>query len=330
MDKTYFLEMLRKYNQGTASKEEYQFILTYYNLFENDPEIAALWSKQKREEVKEQIHSALLENIITRESKARHVRSFDVRMVLRVAATVLLLVSVSWVLLWLNRSSEVERTAVEHSRTNSGNEHRVIRLSDGSTIIVYAGSKLDYPSSFNGLEAREVYLKGQAYFDIKHNPDKPFIVHTGDLYTTVLGTAFNIKAFPGDVDIIVTVSRGKVKVSDHNKTLGIILPDEQIIFNKTENSVVKEKVNSVSYLAWKEEDLLFDDVTVAEAVELLEERFDVTISFSHETTKTKRFTTTFLKGESLERVLKSICEFNDATFVYHKENATVLIMDKNK
>src|SRR5690606_2859673 len=94
----------------------------------------------------------------------------------------------------------------------NSNEHRLLHLPDGSTVIVGVGSKLNYPSSFDSLRTREVYLEGQAYFDIRHNPQKPFIIHTGKVATTVLGTSFNIKAWPEDQDITVTVTRGKVRV----------------------------------------------------------------------------------------------------------------------
>lgn len=89
-------------------------------------------------------------------------------------------------------------------------------------------------------------------------------------------------------------------------------------------------VKAEIYLDWKEQDLLFADVTVAEATELLEERFNVKISFNDEIIKSNRFTTTLLKGESLEQVLKSICEFNSAAYQYDKENATVIISSDNK
>jgi len=75
--------------------------------------------------------------------------------------------------------------------------NRYITLPDGSTVILHAGSKLDYPVSFNG-NTREVNLIGEGYFDVQHDPARPFIIHTGHLKTTVLGTAFNIKANAGE------------------------------------------------------------------------------------------------------------------------------------
>src|SRR5690606_3857015 len=97
------------------------------------------------------------------------------------------------------------------------------------------------------------------------NAKKPFIVHTYNLQTIVLGTAFNIKAMPDDKEITVSVVRGKVKVSDRNKVLGIITPDQEIKYNKQKDNSEMKTVKDHHYLDWKSEDLLLDNVTIAEA-----------------------------------------------------------------
>src|SRR5690606_11197835 len=160
------------------------------------------------------------------------------------------------------------------------------------------------------------YLEGKAFFDVKHNPEQPFIVHTEHLKATVLGTEFNIEAWSTDENISITVSSGKVKVANQHKTFGIITTDEQLIYNKAKADIVQQNVDPEIYLAWKEQDLVLYDVTVAEASALLEERFQVKIFCNDVNLCAKRFTTTFLKGERLEMVLNSICEFNQAAYYY--------------
>ncbi|WP_411274953.1 FecR family protein [Daejeonella sp.] len=328
MDKHYFLELLHRYLKDEATKEEHQFLLNYYNLFQSEPDVLALLSQEKKEELKSQMHTSIWQNISSAEQPDENVKPIKRWLVRMVAAAILLAICTIGVFFLRNESTKKQTVAAQ---VNQQKLNRLVRLPDGSTVIVSSGSKLNYPSSFDGLARREVYLEGQAFFDIKHNASKPFIVHTGQLETTVLGTAFNIKAFPGDIDITVTVTRGKVKVSDQNKTLGIILPRQQITCNKQKANSTLKTVDADTYLDWKAQDLLFDDVTVAEAAELLEERFNVNITFSDQLIKSNRFTTTFLKGESLEQVLKSICEFNDAVYQYDKEKATVIISNsKNK
>jgi ferric-dicitrate binding protein FerR (iron transport regulator) len=205
------------------------------------------------------------------------------------------------------------------------NTNRVFFLADGSSVILSAGSRLNYPSSFDGMSKREVYLEGQAFFDIQHNESKPFIVHTGDVTTTVLGTAFNIKAIPGEPNITVTVNRGKVKVENKHTTLGIITPRQQITFDKQKTTTNMQLVKSDSYMEWKDETLLFDNLTIAEAAKLLEQKFNAKIEISDQSLSSQRFTASFPKNESLEEALNSICVFNRVHYNYNDDKSLITI-----
>lgn len=193
------------------------------------------------------------------------------------------------------------------------NEHRKIKLPDGSIVILNRTSTLEFPETFSG-HTREVVLKGEGYFDIKHQAEQPFIVHTGKISTTVLGTAFNIKAYDTENNVVVTVTRGKVLVKNEDKTLGVIVPDQQIIFNKNEIKSSLSPVVASKTIEWQEKDLFFDDVTMDEAVAQLIKRFNVNIKFENEGSKSCRFTATFLKGESLDEILQIITSFNHITY----------------
>jgi ferric-dicitrate binding protein FerR (iron transport regulator) len=208
------------------------------------------------------------------------------------------------------------------------NQNRFIQLPDGSLVTIMKNSKLTCSPAFNKGDRREVYLEGQAFFDVKHDASKPFIVHTGKLQITVLGTAFNVSALNCDNKIIVTVTRGKVSVANKNKVLGTITPDQQIVFNKDKANSIMKKVDADTYVQWKEQDLLFDDVTMEEAAKLLKERYKVEIKFTDPELMLNRFTTTFQHDESLEHELDLICDFNNAVYSYDKGRATVIISNK--
>ncbi|HXH99397.1 MAG TPA: FecR domain-containing protein [Sphingobacteriaceae bacterium] len=328
MEKSEFLELLKRYLHNRATPEEQEFLLSYYNLFDLEPEVIALLDNKQKEEIRERMQKEIWKNIALSEKPENKLVFFTrTRMARMAAAAVILLISTAVLLHFTGKKSP---EAVQVVKAVERTEHRLIRLPDGSTVIVNKGSRLNYPSSFDGKNKREVYLEGQAYFDVKHNASKPFIVHTGNLETTVLGTAFNIKAWPADADITVTVTRGKVQVDDNHKLLGVILPNEQITYNKPRESANQKTVENQSYLTWKDQDILFDDVTVADAAELLEERFKVSILFKDEQSRSKRFTTIFHKEESLDQVLVSICEFNNAAYSYNKEKGTVVISSNDK
>lgn len=201
---------------------------------------------------------------------------------------------------------------------------RFINLPDGSSVILNENSKIEFGENFLVNGVREVYLEGEAYFDIIHDSSHPFIVRTGKLQTTVLGTAFNINANSETGTVIVTVTRGKVKVGDRTRTFNVILPDEQVVFNRDLSRHFKKPVDAGTITAWKNEDIYFDDVSISNVANQLEERFNVSIVFANDIIKNCRFSATFLNSQSLQQILNVIGEFNHIKYQL-KDNKTVVL-----
>src|SRR4029077_15158255 len=133
------------------------------------------------------------------------------------------------------------------------------------------------PSAFNNIN-REVYLSGEAYFDIKHNPKQPFLVRTEKITTKVLGTAFDIKAYPGDENIQVTVARGKVQVLKENKSLGFVAENQQITFSKKTEDFTQNTIDIKPIIAWKPQEIFFNDITMYEAAQQIQKRFGMEVT----------------------------------------------------
>lgn len=328
MNRFYILELYHKYLSGRASKEEIDLLLSHYELFDSEPDGLELLSSHEKSVVRDEIEAKVSQRISASEKSGGLLNNRSTLIItgFTVAASILIFFAFTFF------QDPIKQHTVEpvFSKFKRERENRLIRLPDGSTVIISSGSKLNYPSSFDGLSKREVYLDGQAYFDIKHNSLKPFVIYTGKLKTTVLGTAFNINAWADSDDITVTVARGKVKVQDlHNNTLGVLTTNKQIKYDKVNTKSVENIVQSTEYLKWKEEeDLLLSDVSVAEASELLEDRYRVKISITDNQIKSKRFTTLVRKGEVLDKILHSICVFNNASYNYDKDNNSVVIDSK--
>lgn len=122
------------------------------------------------------------------------------------------------------------------------------------------------------------------------------------------------------------MSRGKVRIEDQNKrTLGVITPNQQISYDKNNRSIVQKVVNASEYLEWMEQDLFLSDVTVDEAARLLEGRYKVKILINDDSIRSKRFTTIVRKGETLDQILKSISEFNEAVYQYSDDRSLITI-----
>lgn len=204
-------------------------------------------------------------------------------------------------------------------------ERRLVMLSDGSKIWVNSHSKITYDSSFND-RTRAVELDGEAFFDIRPDPLRPFIIKTGKVTTTVLGTAFNIRAFPGENVVTVTVARGKVKVETGNKKPETITANQQITFQleteKLEDRAV-DVVDALEVANWIKSDFILQEVTLGEVEEILEQRYSVDIRFDNEQLKKCRFTSTFFHTASLDEVITAICLVNKASYKVNEKVITI-------
>jgi len=305
-------DLLDRYLKGEASPEEINRVEAWLNNTGNPGSEWKQMDKASRDQWLSGLFGEISESISTNEPKVivMQPRKNLWRSIAAVAAV--LAISFTLYLAWpllQNSLHPVTLTALNVP----ANQKKQVMLADGSKIWVNAGSQLKYPQTFNG-KTREVYLSGEAYFDIKHDASKPFIIHTGKVITTVLGTAFNIKEDNLQHTVVVTVTRGKVSVANGNEALGTITPNQQISFNTVNKQHTKQDVDAKQAIAWQDTDIHFDDITFADAATQLQQRFKVKISFSNDKIKNCRFTGTAIEGEKLDKILKVICAFNNATY----------------
>lgn len=180
-----------------------------------------------------------------------------------------------------------------------------IRLPDGSTVLLNDSSQLSYRES-EGEGFREVTLSGEAFFDVRHNPSKAFVVRSGNVKTTVLGTAFNISARPRQKEVVVTVTRGKVQVSNEQHKFDVITPNEQLAVNTVTHSFVKTSITTGTGLEWKNSFLIIDRVSLEEAAAMIGDRYKVKVVIADEQMKPCIVSSTFMNNEDLEDVLRII------------------------
>src|SRR5690606_11960734 len=119
-------------------------------------------------------------------------------------------------------------------------------------------------------------------------------------------------------------TRGKVKVGDDTHTFNVIDPDEQVVFQEDFSQPVKKAINAGKAVAWKNEDIYFDEVNIQDVAKQLQERFRISIVFVNEMIKNCRFSATFLKSQSLEQILKIIGEFNHIEYEFIDKNTVLL------
>lgn len=181
----------------------------------------------------------------------------------------------------------------------------VVQLSDGSEVHLNFGSRLKYPQAFTG-NTRGVLLTGEGFFNVAHNPEKPFIVKTGKLNVRALGTAFNVLAYPGDNKVETTLVNGKVVLERDGtagitKTIDTLEPGQHVSYYVNTGNVKSSKGNIEKFIGWKEGKLIFDETTIVEAAELLSRMYNVQINVK-DNIKDFTYTVTF-EDEPLFQIL---------------------------
>jgi len=158
-----------------------------------------------------------------------------------------------------------------------------VSLSDGTRVILNAGSRLVYPENFNG-KTREVLLVGEAFFDVKHDPNHPFVVQLSDLRVKVLGTRFNISAYPTDNVIETALVAGKVCMQKNDAGLfdkdTELVPSQLASFDRTTRITDIKTVDTNDYILWTKGILKFESTDLNRILKKLERFYNVHFQFS--------------------------------------------------
>ena len=187
-------------------------------------------------------------------------------------------------------------------------QQSIITLRDGSVVRLNHESELVVANNF--LEGtREVTLTGEAYFEIKHDAEQPFIIHANQSSVEVLGTAFNVRSFTNTNNVQVTVVDGKVSFANkiHNeKELSVVLSKGQYGYlDIEEQTIAVDEVAIENYLAWKSGRLVFDELTLSQVCTQLHRLYQVDCSYENEEIKDLQLTANF-SNDSLEKTLSVI------------------------
>lgn len=242
------------------------------------------------------------------------------RPLLKIAAVICVIISTSLIFYYLNSSDNTTQIVVECQKGRK----MEVDLPDGSIVMLNSDSRVSYASKFKG-DYREVKLEGEGYFNVVSNPDKPFIVHTEKIKTSVLGTTFNIKSYKEENQIEVVVESGTVSVSRFKEGPGEIIPEDQgadLILNRNEKVIFDKSSNNFSavksalvkdLIAWKSWVLVFENATCEEIINSVERWYAVEFIVEENATIPSGFTGKF-HNTSLNRVLNAIsytskCEF---------------------
>ncbi len=206
--------------------------------------------------------------------------------------------------------------------TPRGKDYELV-LSDGTVVLLNADSKITFPTRFAG-ENRTVKLVGEAYFKVSKNKHRPFIVETGNLYTKVLGTEFNLKAYPHS-DVNVTLIKGSVAVNAEGKEV-MLKPGQNAEYSEDKDIEVTT-VDTEGYIQWKDGYFYFDNVPLIDVVRDLGRWYNVNIEIRNNSLMSYRLHFIASRKASIKEFVDNLNEFN-YLHVVHKDNK--LIIDRKK
>lgn len=320
--------LFQKFLDGTCTQQEFNELMELLQTNQHEDSVRAMLQKVYKE-VEQTLPSytyvdatgSLLPEQLPQPEPVpqKVVRGYLPR--LTAAAAILLAVSLlTWVL--LKQRTTAPQLANRETRSTEKKEQKYLVLSDGTQVWLNAASELTYPPSFDG-KARVVYLTGEAYFDVKNAEKIPFIIHTGKVVTRVLGTAFNIRAYPEQSDVRVEVKRGKVQVSKGNKVMATLIPGQSVNVPAAEKAAELKTVKAEEVAEWTSGKLHYRDQSLKEILIDLERHFNVQIEIPDEAWTLEELNHTCNSTGTVENAMESILLATGAN--YEKKDGKYII-----
>lgn len=324
---------MKRYRSGQCTERELEIIDNWYQSFESDGANATnpldgIDPEKLKMEMFEHINSkidvagsdgALMKD---NEGRRRGLYLYHSGLLSRIAAV--LVVGVALGIFYFRDVRHGNMPSLSGSNANAVaqqievSEPSTVYLADGSVVWLKEGSTLEYPETFQG-STREVKLAGEAFFDVAKNPDKPFIIHSANFTTRVVGTSFNIRAYRNDASAEVVVVTGKVVVSvkepRSEKVKEVVLhPNQRVVYSRSTHSLMEPApVADAKAIAMDKHKLAFDDTRLADIVRVLNATYGVNISLSSESMNDCVITAD-LTNENLEFAMIILAKAINATY----------------
>jgi ferric-dicitrate binding protein FerR (iron transport regulator) len=293
---------------GVASEKEKSHV---YNSEESDQMLKQEWEEVKNlEPISQEQQDEIFYQVKHNYRKKKLTQTFNQKF-MRIAAIFILAIAVSSVLFIFTDIYEKlgSKEVAYIEKSNPKGQRSKIVLPDNSIVWLNADSKVRYAEEFTNKDNRNIELKGEAFFEVDHNPDKPFIVQVNGLAVTVLGTSFNIKGYDESEEIKTTLVHGKVGLDPGaNSEKTYLKPGEMGVYNKRMSSVnIQKNIDVFEIISWKEGKLIFDNEPFVVIAAELERWYGVKFHIPAEIKGKYRYTMT-ITDENVQEVCKLIQE----------------------
>ena len=332
MRKAEIKKLLEKYIEGNLNNDELQKV----NNFLKNGLHSEIWEEvindQSLPAPGDRLDDISKYNLLNRIIQSNR-KSFNkwvrVQSVINYAAALVMIVGLSWSL-YHHSSQQQDNRSLDVAyveKTNEKGRKTTFNLPDGTVVKLNSSSKLKFPLYFSGNK-REVMLEGEAFFEVVRDESNPFIIRSGNIITTVLGTSFNINAHQESDNIQVAVVSGKVKVESisesseaGNEKSVLLTQNRKAVYEKNKASLTTSILEEED-IAWKDGIILFKNANEADVVRKLEEWYNVRFLIQNQGNENWDLTAKF-KNETLEHTLRVIGHQIGFTFSIEEKNVSV-------
>lgn len=215
------------------------------------------------------------------------------------------------------KDSEILVAEILKVKVSSGKTH-IIKLEDGTTVTLYPGSELIFPSFFSNNK-RDVKLTGEGYFNVEKDPARPFHVSAGDAKISVLGTSFNVRAYESETKIETALVSGRVIINDKE-----LSPNQMAIFNKESKEVIIENTDTGFYLERANGMFVFENRSLDEIMKEFSLWFGFTYDFSDSSMKDKKFRFKLPRSNNFGRLMDLMEKTGEIEFKVTDNSVTIL------
>lgn len=312
-------DLLNRYLKGECTPDEKSKVEAWYDMLPQGDMPG--WEASGKMQIRDELKLAIDAQINNRRGRVINLK------IMWAAASVILICSLGLVFMKYKDQLRERFSPVVYTETVvPAGERMKLVLSDSTVVVLNGSSRIRYPENFNGKIREVTLVEGEAFFDVKHDASKPFIVKARTTQINVLGTAFNVRAYKFLKNVQVTVTRGKVSVSStgnakHEKEPVVtLLPDDQATVAEADGNVVKKHIRAVDFTGWVQGRYRFDNETLGNVASALESYYKVHISFTSDNLKNIRFSSEFDSTDKLEDLLFDICKANNLSYTIKDQN----------
>ncbi|GAB3913595.1 DUF4974 domain-containing protein [Larkinella knui] len=313
-------DLLEKYRSGRCSPDEARLVERWYDSFENRQDLARQHPQTQHPDYARKVLQQIRRRI--EEAEPRPVRMLPFGRnwfwaLSGVAATLLLLTVGIWPFQRVETAEKpaLGSLAISKLATLENKGKTILRheLADGSVVWLNPATKIQYPNPF-ARSIRTVHLEGEAFFEVRRDTARPFVIRSGKLKTEVLGTTFNVRAYRNSPRFEVSVVTGQVAVSVANQKAVLLTARQQAVFNPKAESLAKTGLpRSAKPRLWEPTTIAFEWASLRQVADALEDTFGVRITFRNPALERCKLRADFTNMR-LPVILNLLCKSTDASY----------------